>query len=241
MKNMVQGKVLEFEILEKPTFSYIRIHLKTGQSVQCERGTMIFFDPQLEITTRKASKGIFKSLKRTFAGETFFLNEFYAKDNGYVGLAPPFAGDIMHIPIEEGEIWKLFSGVFVASSKNIETETRWIGLKKAFFSGESAFTLNCKALDGPADVFVGANGAFYEIQLEDNQVFNCDNGHLVAMESSVAMDIKKVGGWKTTLLSGEGVITQLTGPGRVIMQSRNPREFAMWLYKLMPKPRSQSR
>ena len=56
------------------------------------------------------------------------------------------------------------------------------------------------------------------------------------MESSVAFDIKKVGGLKSTFLSGEGLVAQLTGPGKVIMQSRNPREFALWLYNFMPKP-----
>lgn len=83
-------------------------------------------------------------------------------------------------------------------------------------------------------------GAFFEIILEDKQIFNCDNGHLVAMESSVSFEIKKVGGLKSTFLSGEGLITQLTGPGSVIMQSRNPREFAMWLYGFMPHPSSNS-
>jgi len=44
-----------------------------------------------------------------------------------------------------------------------------------------------------------------------------------------------VGGLKSTFLSGEGVIAQLKGPCRIIMQSRNPREFALWLYNFMPK------
>jgi len=56
------------------------------------------------------------------------------------------------------------------------------------------------------------------------------------MEASVTFDIKRVGGWKATMLSGEGVVCQLTGPGKVIIQSRNPREYAMWLYKFMPHP-----
>ncbi|TXT62211.1 MAG: hypothetical protein BAJALOKI1v1_1000003 [Promethearchaeota archaeon] len=232
---MVQGNEFEFDIQEAPTFTYVRVHMKKGQHIQCEGGTMIYFNPSLEITTKKAEKGVLKSLKRTLAGETFFLNTFTANDDGYLGLAPVFLGDMMHISMEPGKRWIVFSGGYIASSTHFNTETKFIGAKKMFFAGERAFYLLIDALDKAGDLFIGANGAFFEITLQPNQLFNCDNGHLVAMEESVTFDIKRVGNWKSTILSGEGVITQLKGPGRVIMQSRNPREFAMYLYRFMPK------
>jgi uncharacterized protein (TIGR00266 family) len=170
------------------------------------------------------------------AGETFFMNTFNALDDGSLGLAPAFPGDLMHLPLEKNDSWILFSGCFVASSMHFETQTNFLGLKRSFFGGERAFYLQIDALNGPGDLFIGSMGAFMEVTLEKDQLFNCDNGHLVAMESSVSFDIKKVGGLKSTFLSGEGVIAQLKGPGRVIMQSRNPREFALWMYNFMPKP-----
>ena len=235
---MVQGIEYEFEIRQQPTFSYVEVALKKGQQIQCEGGTMIFFQPTLEISTKKASKGFLKSLKRVLAGETFFMNTFTAMDNGSLGLAPAFPGDLMHIELNQNDSWILFSGCFVASSMHFETETNFLGLKRSFFGGERAFYLQVDALNGPGDLFAGAMGAFFEVELEAGQLFNCDNGHLVAMQSSVSFDIKKVGGLKSTFLSGEGVVAQLTGPGRVIMQSRNPREFALWLYNFMPKPKT---
>ena len=232
---MTNGIEFEFEVRKKPTFSYIEVALKKGQTIQCEGGTMIFFDPTLEISTKKATTGFLKSLKRVLAGETFFMNTFLALDDGSLGLAPAFPGDLMHIALKKKDSWILFSGCFVASSVHFETETNFLGLKRSFFGGERAFYLQIDALNAPGDLFVGAMGAFLELTLADDQVFNCDNGHLVAMESSISFDIKKVGGLKSTFLSGEGVIAQLTGPGKVIMQSRNPREFALWLYNFMPK------
>ncbi len=232
---MLEGIEYEYEVLKKPTFSYLKLYIRKGQTIQCEGGTMIFFDPTLEISTKKASKGFLKSLKRVLAGETFFMNTFKALDDGSLGLAPAFPGDLMHLPLKQNESWILFSGCFVASSVHFETQTNFLGLKRSFFGGERAFYLQIDALNGPGDLFIGAMGAFFEITLVEDQLFNCDNGHLVAMESSVSFDIKKVGGLKSTFLSGEGVISQLKGPGRVIMQSRNPREFALWLYNFMPK------
>ncbi len=237
---MTEGKEYKFEIVSKPTFSLLKVDLKRGQEIQCEGGTMIYFDPTLDISTKKASKGLFKSIKRAFAGETFFMNTFKANDEGSLGIAPAFPGDVMHIPMEAGDSWVLFSGCFLGSSIHFETDTNFLGLKRSFFGGERAFFLKVDAAHGAGDLFVGAMGAFHEMRLEPGQLFNCDNGHLVAMESSVSFDIKKVGGLKSTFLSGEGVIAQVKGPGRVIMQSRNPREFALWLYNFMPKPSSSS-
>ncbi len=233
---MITGKEYEFEIIDRPTFSYLKILLKKGQVIKTERGAMMFFEPTIVIETKKAEKGVLKSLKRKLAGETMLLNFFTATDDGWLSLAPPFAGDLMHVPMEGESSWVVFSGGYVASSVGLTQSTGFTGFKKSFFSGESAFALTISADEGPGDLFLGANGAFIEWNLEPGQLLNCDNGHLVAMESSVNFDIKRVGGWKSTMLSGEGVMCQLTGPGKVIIQSRNPREYAMWLYRLMPHP-----
>jgi len=198
---------------------------------------MLAFEPTLEIQTRKAEKSFFKSLKRKFAGETFLMNYFHANSNGWLILAPSFAGDMKCISLEQGEEWIVYSGGFVASSPGLTQNTKFQGMKKGLFSGENAFYLNVSANEGPGDLFVGANGSFIEWNLKEGQMLNCDNGHLVAMEAIVQMDIKKVGGWKSTILSGEGVIAQLVGPGKVIMQSRNPIEFAHWIGGLLPPPR----
>jgi uncharacterized protein (AIM24 family) len=57
-----------------------------------------------------------------------------------------------------------------------------------------------------------------------------DSGHLVAMSSSVNLQLKKVAsGWMNTIKSGEGFVFEISGPGRVYAQTRNPtwfRQFA---------------
>ena len=34
--------------------------------------------------------------------------------------------------------------------------------------------------------------------------------------------VKKVAGWKSTLFSGEGLVAELSGPGKLTLQSRQP-------------------
>jgi uncharacterized protein (AIM24 family) len=38
---------------------------------------------------------------------------------------------------------------------------------------------------------------------------------------------------KETLLSGEGLVTQITGPGEVYIQTKNLQEFVEWLWTLL--------
>jgi len=62
-----------------------------------------------------------------------------------------------------------------------------------------------------------------------------DTGHLVTFEEQVRYDIKKVAGWKSTLLSGEGLVAELTGPGNINLQSRSQDSFLSWLTPRIPK------
>jgi uncharacterized protein (AIM24 family) len=51
--------------------------------------------------------------------------------------------------------------------------------------------------------------------------------------------VRKVGGLKSTLLSGEGLVVDLTGPGRVLLQTRSTEAFLAWLIPLLPKTKDQ--
>jgi uncharacterized protein (AIM24 family) len=54
----------------------------------------------------------------------------------------------------------------------------------------------------------------------------------------VTYEVKKVGGWKSTMLSGEGLVVHLTGPGTVYLQTRSPDSFIDWLVPKLPTQRS---
>ena len=70
------------------------------------------------------------------------------------------------------------------------------------------------------------------------QSYTVDTGHLVAFTEGMGFKVRSVGGIKSTLLSGEGLVVDLTGPGRVLMQTRSTDAFLAWLIPLLPKPES---
>jgi uncharacterized protein (AIM24 family) len=73
------------------------------------------------------------------------------------------------------------------------------------------------------------------MELNAGEKFVVDTGHLVTFEEQVRYDIKKVAGWKSTPLSGEGLVAELTGPGNINLQSRSQDSFLSWLTPRIPK------
>ena len=65
-----------------------------------------------------------------------------------------------------------------------------------------------------------------------------DNGHMVAFDEGVNYKVKRVGGMKSTLFSGEGLVCEFTGPGRVFLQTRSEDAFLSWLIPHLPKSHS---
>ena len=59
----------------------------------------------------------------------------------------------------------------------------------------------------------------------------------MAFEPKVSYEIETVKGLGNIFLGGEGLfLTRLVGPGRVILQSQNFKDFAGRLIPYMPKP-----
>jgi len=71
--------------------------------------------------------------------------------------------------------------------------------------------------------------------LGDGETCRIDTGHIVAFDDGVDYKVKRIGGLKSTFFSGEGLVVELTGPGRVWIQSRSEDAFLSWLIPRLPK------
>jgi uncharacterized protein (TIGR00266 family) len=228
---------LQIEIKYSPSYSIAFATLSAGETIKAEAGAMVSQTPGLQMET-KAEGGIMKGLKRSFlGGESFFMNTFTATQEGdQIGLAPPLPGDMAHWPLA-GQTVYLQSGAYVASSAGIEVDTEWGG-SKTFFSGEGLIVLK---VSGTGDLVLSAYGAIHSIDLQAGQSYIVDTGHMVGWSDGVTYQVSKSGGgWKSTLLGGEGLVCTLTGPGRIYLQTRSPQDFIGWLVPQLPKPSSTS-
>ena len=80
-------------------------------------------------------------------------------------------------------------------------------------------------VSGDGDLFVNAYGGIVKKDLAQGERMIVDNYHLVALSEQVRYNVIKVGGMKTTILGGEGLATECTGPGSVYFQTKNLREL----------------
>ena len=228
---------MQIEIRYQPSYSLAVVTLDEGETIRTESGSMVGMSPDLVMETA-ASGGLLKSLSRSlFGGESFFLNTYTAKQQGdSVALAPPLPGDIAVIDVEDGQELLVQSGSFLASSADVQVDTKWSGAK-TFFGGEGLIMLR---VSGQGKLIISSYGAIHAIELAEGQSYVIDTGHLVSFDANMSYQVKKVAGWKSTLFSGEGLVAELAGPGRLTLQSRSQDSFLSWLIPKLPTRTSSS-
>jgi uncharacterized protein (TIGR00266 family) len=226
---------MQTEIMYGPSYAAAKLTLVQGETVRAESGAMLAMSPGIAMET-STQGGMFKGLKRAvLGGESFFMNTYTSQHDGAeLYLAPALSGDVVAWPLQ-GTLF-VQSGSYLASSSGIEVDTKWGG-GKTFFSSEGLFMLR---IAGQGDLLLSSYGAIHAIDLQAGQSITVDTGHMVAWTDGVSYNVRKVGGWKSTLFSGEGLVCDLTGPGRVYLQTRSQDAFLEWLIPKLPQPSNNS-
>jgi len=222
---------MEVKILYSPSYSIANVKLEPDEQIQVESGAMVSTSFGVNIET-KATGGFSKALGRSMlGGESFFMNTFTAPANGgEINLAPSLPGDMFVLEIDN-QTMLVQSGSYCASSMGINIDTKWGGAK-TFFASEGLILLKAT---GKGKLILSSYGAIHEINLAPEEKYIVDTGHFVAFDESLGFVVKKVGGLKSTMLSGEGLVVELTGPGKALLQTRSVNAFLSWLIPKLPK------
>jgi len=221
---------MQVEIKYHPDYTLALVTLAKNERLQTEAGAMVGMTPNMDMATQ-AKGGVKHSLGRSiFGGESFFLNTYTGKKDGdVVALAAALPGDMEVIELN-GETLLVQSGSYLASSEGIKIDTKWEGAKN-FFSGAGFIMLQ---VSGHGTLIISSYGAIHKMTLAPKQRFIVDTGHLISFHEGMDFKVKKVGGWKSTLLSGEGFVVDLEGPGEFFLQTRNPPWLISWINKHIP-------
>ncbi|MCA9048569.1 MAG: TIGR00266 family protein [Planctomycetaceae bacterium] len=212
---------MESEIRNRPSFANIRVLLEAGDQIIAEADAMASMSATISMQTRW-SGGVMRGVaKRVFGGESMFVNVFTTDSEGELILTQPFPGDIECIELK-GNTMFLQPGAFIACDPGVNLGLGWAGIKMAV-AREGLFRLK---VSGEGRVWFGAYGGIFQREIEEE--FIVDSGHLVAYEPSIGIRIGMAGGIFSSFFSGEGLVTRLTGPGRVYMQSRSFGGLAAW-------------
>lgn len=209
-----------------PAFALARVALDQGESLLAESGAMVSMSGTMDIQTGMKGGFLKAVARKLLTSESFFQNTFTAgRAPGEVTLAPALPGDIQQREMS-GESFILQSGSYLASDPRVEIETKWGGLK-TFFSREGLFLLRAH---GTGTLLFSSYGAIVEVQVPASG-YVVDTGHIVAFEPSLQWEVTKVGGLKSLVFSGEGLVCRFTGSGRLWLQTRS---FDSFLGQVIP-------
>jgi uncharacterized protein (TIGR00266 family) len=226
---------------------FVEVELDPGESAVAEAGAMMYMSQGIEMQTvfgdgseRSVAGGIMDRLmgagKRLLTGESLFMTIFTNMGQGKqrVAFAAPFAGKI--IPMDLASL----GGTLICQKDSYLCAAKGVSISIAFqrrigvglFGGEGFIM---QKLEGDGLCFVHAGGTIHQFELAPGQNLRVDTGCLVALQPTVSYDIQYVGKVKTALFGGEGVFfANLTGPGKVWLQSLPLSRLADRIYKAIP-------
>jgi len=225
-----QGEGYQYQILHQPSFSLAVVQLQSEQSIQAESGAMVSMSANIELESQMKG-GLFGAIKRAAGGESAFISTFTARGGpGEVTLAPGAPGDIAAIEMS-GQTFFVQSSSYLAGDASLTVDTKWGGAK-SFFGGEGLFVL---MVQGQGLLLVSSFGAIHRKQLQPGERYVVDTGHLVAWEGTTQYILRKAAaGFISSMLSGEGIVAEFTGPGELLIQTRNLAALAGLLKPFFP-------
>lgn len=225
------GRGYSFDIQHAGAFALAVIQLQAGQSIQAEAGAMVSMSGNIELQSQMKG-GLMGAFKRMVGGESAFVSTFTAHGGaGEVTFAPGSPGDIAAIEMNN-QLFNVQSSSYLAGDIGLQVNTNWGG-GRTFFSGEGLFVLQ---VQGSGLLLVSSFGSIHRKRLNHGERYVVDTGHLVAWESHMPYELRRAAqaGWLRSLVSGEGIVAEFTGPGEILIQTRNLAAFAGMLKPFFP-------
>ena len=230
---------------EFPVFTYeggsgfeaVKFILKPGEMIRGDGGAMNYMsgNMELETTTGNLISGVF----RAFSGSSIFYNIFknIGDSNGFINLSGCDPGNVGCFYIPQGKEFCLVDDSYICSTLNLDisTKVRFGG----FLLGYGLTFVKVSSTNGPGLIWSASLGNVIEIRLTRGNSIDIDNGVLLGFDANININTKSVGGFKSLLFSGEGLVSRITNNDSndisIFVQSRSKSAYIGHLSKLVNK------
>jgi uncharacterized protein (TIGR00266 family) len=200
------------------TMQTLEIILNPGENIYSQTHQMAWMDPRIQMQTDTGG-GIWKALKRSFSGASFFLTHFTAVGGpGLVAFAPRFPGQIIVRDLAPGQSLVCRKETFLCAEQSVNLDIFFRQNIGAGLFGGEGFIL--QKLTGPGKVFLDLSGEVVEKKLQPGEILRVHVGHVGVQDATIDFNIEMVPGFTNVLFGGQGLfVARLTGPGNVLLQS----------------------
>ncbi|MDR0273272.1 MAG: TIGR00266 family protein [Clostridiales bacterium] len=228
---------MKFQLSGSTAFQLAEIYLKQGEVVQIESGSMIYHNGNVKLEGKTNSSsgglgGLLKAAARSVvSGESMFITHVTGLTNdGMVAIAPSAPGVIKELVVG-AEQYRINDKSFFACDSTVTYEIKKQSLGKAIFGGAGG--LFVMETTGSGTMLVNSYGDIIEIDLDGSKPFVVDNYHVVAWTSTLNYEIKVASG-TFGFTSGEGLVNEFNGRGKILIQTRNMESLAKMLKPFLP-------
>lgn len=188
------------------------------------------------VTLTAGAQGLWGALSRAVSGGGLFMTEFSAQyQPGGVAFAPKVPGHIVPVTVRNGQGFMIHKHGFLCAMQGVALSTALQRSLGAGIFGGDGFIL--QHLSGNCQAWVALGGEVVENVLQPGETLLVNPGHVGMFEDSVQFDIVTVPGIRNALFGTGGLfLVQLTGPGRIWLQTMTVPHLAHALEPYLPKP-----
>lgn len=218
---------MQHQLIDTPDFGMLQVTFdQPGEKIVSESGAMVAMDTAIKMETSMRGGLLAAAKRKLLGGESLFQNTFHSTAPGQrLFLAPGPEGDLRAMNLAAGQSFFMQSGAYVAHvGDELVLDTKFGGLK-GFFGGAGFFMLK---VTGPGTVYYGSYGALHEIDVPP-EGYTIDNDHLVGFTDGLQYNVRKFGGMRGLFFSGEGLVCDFSGQGKIYLQTRNAGALAAFL------------
>jgi len=233
--DIIQGDgafVPSYKIVNRPSAGSVIIYLGKDQAIFDRYGYMNYCDGSIKINVnlQKGIAGIFKLLK----GEDAFDNYYQGTTDipAPVCFSSDFPGDVISIKIRPGDKYVFNTSSFLCATVNLNFGIL-VRLRNIFGGGDVVLkTASLKEGDAGM-LWLKADGGYEKVVIESGKTMRIHNNLFCVAKAECKYELTGLGGFKSSLLSGEGIIMKFKGPCEIYIHSRNNEKFIQILKSII--------
>ncbi len=200
--------------------------LTPGQRIHCEPHAFVCSRGGITNIGVSWGNSLLDPLRRLWSGEAAIQHSITCHGReGTVVLGAPQIGRVVRLRVRPGRGIVCQRGAYMAHTGTIRMSVAITRrLSAGVFGGQG---LVFQHLSGDGDVFLHGVGSVIDWTAAAGEAVRVSTNNALAWEDSIGYKVQFAGGPLTLLFSGQGFfLSQLEGPGRIVIQSVDRHAFA---------------
>lgn len=205
-------------VIEGTLYPILSIDLDKGEQIYTQTHSILSLTKNAEMKTEMYG-GLIKAVRRLAGGDSMFLATVTAhEDNQNLKISDDVCGNMLALPIDGDHSYLCDRSAYLCSQPTVDLDVAFMRkIRMGLFGGEG-FVL--ERLSGTGWAFLHGYGEIQKTVLKEGDILKVTSGRVMAISTTVEMDIEFVKTFNNILFSGRGLfVTTLTGHGDVYLQS----------------------